>query len=139
MKIISQPEVKKKFELYPKIAKQQLNKVRQLIFEEAERIEDINEIEECLKWGEPSYVTKTGSTIRMDWKAKNADQFAIYFNCNSKLVNTFKQIYKNEFQYEGNRALVFGIKDNINEDALKHCISLAITYHKIKHLPLLGV
>lgn len=38
----------------------------------------------------------------------------------------------------GNRAILFGIDEEIPEDALKTCIELALTYHSIKHFPLLG-
>ena len=36
------------------------------------------------------------------------------------------------------RAIVFGETDEFPVDELKHCISLALTYHRVKHLPLLG-
>ncbi len=39
---------------------------------------------------------------------------------------------------EGNRAIVFNIKGKIPINELKHCFSLSLTYHKIKHLPMLG-
>ena len=57
-------------------------------------------LEETLKWGEPSYLTKYGSTVRMDWKEKNPEQFAVYFKCTSALVPTFKTIYKDKFKFE---------------------------------------
>lgn len=104
----------------------------------AAEIDGLEKLEETLKWGEPSYLTKHGSTIRMNWKKKNPEQFAIYFKCTSQLVPTFKIIYKNKFKFEGNRAIVFKLTDKIPDAELKHCISMALTYHKIKHLPFLG-
>ena len=41
----------------------------------------LKELEETLKWGEPSYLVKKGSTIRMDWKSKAPNQYAMYFKC----------------------------------------------------------
>ena len=96
-------------------------------------------LEETLKWGEPSYLTKGGGTIRMDWKKSKPDQYAMYFNCKTKLVYTFKELYKDEFKYEGNRAIVFHKNDKIPINELKHCILLSLTYHSRKHLPLLDV
>ncbi len=112
--------------------------LRELVLEVAEEESRIESLEETLKWGEPSYLTKHGSTIRMDWKAKSPNQYALYFQCSSSLVSTFKTIYRNEFTFEGNRAIVLKIDDELPELELKHCILLALTYHKRKHLPLLG-
>ena len=81
---------------------------------------------------------KQGSTIRMDYKAKQPGQYALYFNCKSKLVDTFRELYGDRFQFEGNRAIIFGLNDTPDMMALSHCISLSLNYHKIKHLPLLG-
>ncbi len=41
-------------------------------------------------------------------------------------------------RFEGNRAVLFDVDTSIPVAELKHCISLALTYHKVKHLPLLG-
>lgn len=112
--------------------------LRTMILEAAEEIPQLTILEETLKWGEPSYLSKYGSTIRIDWKEKNPEQYAIYFKCTSQLIPTFKAIYKDKFNYEGNRALVFQMHENIPEAELKQCISMALRYHRIKHLPLLG-
>lgn len=138
MKLTSNPKVKVVFNNYPKVVQQQMLHLRKLILSVAAEIEGLDKLEEKLKWGEPSYLTKHGSTVRMDWKEKNPEQFAIYFNCTSRLVATFKTIYKNQFEFEGNRAIVFKLNDKIPDTELKHCILLALTYHKIKHQPLLG-
>ncbi len=138
MKLTSNPLVKDVFDNYPKSVHDQLLHLRELILSAASEIEGLEKLEETLKWGEPSYLSKYGSTVRIDWKEKNPEQFAIYFKCTSKLVPTFKTIYKDTFKFEGNRAIVFKLNDKIPEIELKHCISLALTYHKIKHLPLLG-
>ena len=54
-------------------------------------------------------------------------------------VFSTKERYKDKFNFDGNRAIVFNIKDKISVNELKHCISLSLTYHNIKHLPMLGV
>ena len=138
MELISNPKVKDVFDNYPETVQHQLSYLRALVISVASEISGLVTLEETLKWGEPSYLTKQGSTIRMDWKAKNPEQYAIYFKCTSKLVPTFKTIYKNIFEYEDNRAIVFKLNDIIPETELKSCISMALRYHKIKHLPLLG-
>jgi hypothetical protein len=138
MKLTSNPLVKDVFDNYPKSVQDQLLYLRELIISAASEIEGLEKLEETLKWGEPSYLSKYGSTVRIDWKEKNPEQFAIYFKCTSSLVPTFKTIYKDTFKFEGNRAIVFKLNDKIPDIELKHCISMALTYHKIKHLPLLG-
>lgn len=113
--------------------------LRALIIETAKVTEGLNTLEETLKWGEPSYVTKQGSTLRMDWKPKSPDQYAMYFQCTSRLVPTFRSIFKNMFEFEGKRAIIFKLDDDLPKEALKHCIKAALTYHKVKHLPTLGI
>ncbi len=132
------PVVEEKFQTYSPLVKEKLIYLRQLIITTATEDENITHLEETLKWGEPSYLVKKGSTIRMDWKAKTPEQYAIYFKCTSKLVPTFKAIYGDLFQYEKTRAILFQLEEDIPEEALKDCISLALNYHRLKHLPLLG-
>jgi hypothetical protein len=138
MQLTSNPKVNEVFQKYPESVKEKMDHLRTLVLTTAEEIEGLDKLEETLKWGEPSYLTKHGSTVRMDWKEKNPDQYAIYFKCTSKLVPTFKAIYGDIFTFEGSRAIVFKLNDQLPEDELRHCISMALTYHKIKHLPLLG-
>lgn len=134
-----QKEVKDVFNNYPAHIRDKLMFLRQLVFETASESKDLGVIEETLKWGEPSYLVKGGSTIRMDWKHSNPKQYAMYFHCKSKLIDTFKELYRDKFMFEGNRAIIFNENDDIPVDELKHCISLALTYHSRKNLPLLGV
>ena len=138
MQLVSNPKVEEVFNAYPKDVKPQLLYLRKLVLEAAKEVNQLGTLEETLKWGEPSYLTKHGSTVRMDWKPKKPNQYAIYFKCTSKLVLTFKMIYKDTFKFEGNRAIVFKLNDKVSATELKHCITLALTYHKVKHLPLLG-
>lgn len=129
--------VKEKFASYPQNARAQLMKIREEIFAVA-RDEKLGEVEEVLKWDEPSYLVKGGSTLRIDWKAKSPNEIFVYFNCKTSLVETIKEIYGDLFTYQGNRALVLELSKTIPLAELKHCISLTLRYHKIKNLPLLG-
>ncbi len=125
-------------EQYPADVQTKLMALRALIFEVANDL-DITDLEETLKWGEPSYITKHGSTLRFDWKANKPNEYALYFNCKTRLVEVFREFYADELSFEGNRAVVFNVDDVLPEAVLKHCIQLTLTYHKIKHLPTLGV
>ena len=132
-------DIAKIFSSYPDKIYPKIMFLRQLILETAKENKNIGEIEETLKWGEPSYITKEGSTIRIDWKKKIPNQYAMYFNCQTKLIPTFQIKYGELFKFEGNRAIIFGVNDDIHIKELAHCITLALTYHKIKNLPLLGI
>ena len=139
LKINRNPKVDLVFNNYPHTIKPKIEYLRNLIIETASENNEIIEIEETLKWGEPSYLVKKGSTIRIDWKKKNPTRYAIYFKCTSKLVPTFKTVFKNKFKFEGNRAIIFDLNEEIPKKELKKCISAAFNYHKIKHLTLLGL
>lgn len=135
---IKNPDVADKFKSYPEEIRRKLMQLRLLVIDVASSSPDIGELEETLKWGEPSYLAKGGSTVRIGWKESNPDYYAVYFNCNTKLVDTFTQIYSDTLSFEGNRAIVLHRDDTVPSIALEHCVSLALQYHKIKHLPLLG-
>jgi len=112
--------------------------LRALVYDVADEL-GLDDLEETLKWGEPSYLTKKGSTLRMDWKMKKPLQYALYFKCTSKLIVTIKEVYGDFFNYETTRAIVFSLEDKVPIEELKVCIRLALTYHTVKHLPRLGV
>jgi hypothetical protein len=106
--------------------------LRELIFAAAADLPGIGGLAETLKWGQPAYLTgkpKTGSTIRIDAFAGRDESYAMFFHCQSRLVESFRTLYPQSFAFEGKRALVFGLQDKIPEAELKHCISMALTYH----------
>ena len=139
LSIKTNPEVETVFQNYPDSVRDKIVALRNLILETARETETITALEETLKWGEPSYLTKIGSTIRIDWKAKTPDQYAMYFKCTSKLVPTFRMAYEDVFTFEGNRAIVFQLDEKVPEKELKSCIQAGLTYHKVKGLPMLGM
>ena len=109
--IDTKPEVEVVFKNCPSLVRRKLSDLRLLILETAKEIEQITNLEETLKWGEPSYLLKGGSTIRIDWKEKTPEQYAV----------------------------VFKMEDSIPKSELKKCIKAALLYHKVKHLPGLGI
>ncbi|MFL2076055.1 DUF1801 domain-containing protein [Marinilactibacillus psychrotolerans] len=139
MNEIMNTDVKNTLGNYPDWAQNKLLFIRELILEVASEINGTPEVEETLKWGEPSYLTEQGSTIRMDWKKAAPTQYALYFNCNTRLIETFREVFQDQFKYEGNRAIVFDKEDDIPIRDLKRCIETALTYKERKHLPLLGI
>ncbi|MCB0455164.1 MAG: DUF1801 domain-containing protein [Aequorivita sp.] len=139
LEVKSNPEVEFVFASYPDSVRKKMMILRELVIATAMDIDGLTHFEETLKWGEPSYLAKNGSTLRMDWKSKTPQQYALYFKCTSRLVETFKKVFKNNFNFEGNRAIVFQMDDAIPKAELKACIKATLTYHKVKHLPTLGI
>ena len=96
MKPFENPAVAQVFETYPPSARRKLMALRDLIFQTAASTEGVGEIEETLKWGVPAYVTsktRSGSTVRIDWKKSNPTQYAMYFHCQTNLVETFRTLF----------------------------------------------
>ncbi len=135
---IKNPDVARVFADYPDTIREKMVHLRQLVLDTASETDGIVSLEETLKWGEPSYLAKGGSTVRIDWKSRTPYQYAIYFNCNSSLIATFKELYGDVLTFEDNRAILFDLTDQLPVEVLKHCVSLALTYHRVKNLPLLG-
>ena len=57
-KNIKNSEVAAIFDTYPTEIKPKLMFLRQLIFDVASRIDGVGELEETLKWGQPSYLRR---------------------------------------------------------------------------------
>jgi hypothetical protein len=129
---LADPAVDAVFNSYPKPIKTKLLALRRLILDTAATTEGVGRIEETLKWGQPSYLTaetKSGSTIRIDRVKSSANQYAVYFHCQTDLVETFRELYPKEFNYGGNRSILLNAEHAIAEPALRHCLALALTYH----------
>lgn len=133
------PKVETVFANYPDFVQDKMRYLRELVIETAEEMGDLAVLEETLKWGEPSFVTKNGSTLRMDWKEKTPDQYAMYFQCTSRLVDTFRLVFDHKFHYEGKRAIVFQLNQKIPKLELKECIKASLRYHKVKDQMTLGI
>jgi hypothetical protein len=126
------PTVEAAFRAYPEPLKTKLLTLRRLILETARTTEGVGALEETLKWGQPSYLTsetKSGSTIRIDRAKSSPDQYAVYFNCQTDLVATFRELYPTELSYGSNRSIILKAKDQIPVPVLRHCVALALTYH----------
>lgn len=120
------------FSSYPKPVRDRLLALRKMIFDVAKKTPGVGKLEEALRWGQPSYLTPetgSGSTIRIDQIRNEPGKYAMYFICTSGLIEDFRELYRDEMNFMGNRSIVFGVDDRLPEAALRHCISLALTYH----------
>jgi hypothetical protein len=120
------------FSAYPKPIKAKLLALRRLIFDTAKATKGVGALQETLKWGQPSYLTpqtKSGSTIRIDRMKSEANGYAVYFHCQTDLVDTFRELYPTQMRYGGNRSILLNAGEDVPEAALRHCVALALTYH----------
>jgi len=134
MKPFMDPRVENTFLAYTPEIRKNLMMLRSIIFDVAADTRGVGEIEETLKWGQPSYLTsqtKSGSTIRIDTH-KDEDHYAMYVNCKTTLVERFKEMYPEDFTYEGNRAIVWNKDEIPARTELEDCIAIALTYHAKK-------
>jgi hypothetical protein len=124
------PAVAAVFDSYPKPLKSKLLALRRLILDTARTTDGVGAIEEALKWGQASYLTResgSGSTVRIG-RVKSANQLAVYFHCQTDLVETFRELYP-ELTYGGNRSILLDAADALPDAALRHCVAPALTYH----------
>jgi hypothetical protein len=56
----------------------------------------------------------------------------MYIHCQTTLLDSYRHLYPDDFTFEGQRALIFRTGRPPPEPALKHCIALALTYHRAK-------
>ncbi len=123
------------FDGYQGKTRQKLLALRNLIFRTAAQTPGVGELQETLKWGQPSYLTpatKSGSTIRIDAIKGDPDHVAVYFHCQTNLVSTFRDMYGDRLSFEGNRALILDTRSKLPEKELRHCLAHALTYHLAK-------
>lgn len=132
MNIDSNNLVSSTFSNYPEKYKKPLLEIRQLIFDTAKNIDGVGEIEESLKWGQPSYVpkNKSGTPIRLDIFAE--DKIAILVHCQSSLIATVKPLLQDKLEFSDNRAVILTVTQKLPLNELSTFIELALTYHKRK-------
>jgi hypothetical protein len=119
---------------FPAAARERLLAVRALIFEAAEA-ERVGPLTETLKWGEPAYLTersRAGSTIRLGWKPASPQTIAIYFNCKTTLVESFRATLGDALSFEANRAVLLDLSRPLPAEAVRLCVAAALTYHRAK-------
>ena len=127
----ARPDVARAFRAYPAPIRRRLLRLRGLIFDTAASL-GVGRLEETLRWGEPAYVTTTGSgsTIRINRRRQSPTQYAMYFHCRTSLVDTFRAAFPDTFTFEGNRAIILDQRERVPARELAVCISTALTYHR---------
>jgi Domain of unknown function (DU1801) len=125
------PAVAATFKAYPPLERRMLLELRQLILDTAKNTAGTGKLTEALRWGQPSYLTLetgSGSTIRLG-TAKDAGKIALYFHCQSGLIDTFRQLYEGQLTFAGKRCIMFDTAGELPAKIVTHCVALALTHH----------
>tara|TARA_R110001599_G_scaffold300524_1_gene505709 strand:- start:231 stop:644 length:414 start_codon:yes stop_codon:yes gene_type:complete len=120
------------WEGFPEELTERLIRLRGLILDTASDNPDIGPLEETLKWGEPAFltsVTGSGTTVRIHRHKQSTDTYALYVHCQTNLIERYQQLYSETLTFDGKRAVVFKLNDELPVDAVRHCIAMALTYH----------
>jgi len=117
---------------YPDTLKPKMMHLRQVIFDTAAGTQGVGRLEETLKWGQPSYLTpdtKSGTTVRIDQVKSAEGRYGLFVHCQTSLISTFRELYGDRLEFDGKRCVIFKTDEDPPEEALRHCIALALTYH----------
>jgi hypothetical protein len=123
------------FDALPAVPRACLTRLRSLILATAAKIPGVGPLTETLKWDEPAYLTdatKSGTTIRLGWKAATPDTAQILVHCSTTLVNEWRDLYSGTLVFSGTRAILVDITAPLPRTELAHCIAMALTYHSRK-------
>lgn len=104
--------------------------LRELVFEVAMDTPQAGEVEETLKWGQPSFITpktKSGSTLRIG-VTKSGDT-GLYAHCGTSIISDYAATFPGDDRIDGNRGVLFSTADDIAKDRLRHLIRHGLTYH----------
>lgn len=124
------PEVKAAYDAFAPAQRTTLLALRDLTLATAAMHPAIGPLDESLKWGEPAYrPARGGTTVRLGVSPKSPAACAIFVNCKTSLLATYRDLYPQTFDFEGDRALILPAAAPIPADAVSHCVSLALTYH----------
>ncbi|WP_084420452.1 DUF1801 domain-containing protein [Henriciella litoralis] len=116
------------YDAYPTPARDQLLKLRTLVYDTAAGLSETGPITETLKWGEPSYLNKAGTTIRLAWSAKRPDVIGLFVNCQTTLLDEWREHYSGTLDLIGNREVRMAVDAPLPLEPLRHCIAMALTY-----------
>lgn len=126
------PDVADRYQSFPEALRDPLLELRRRIFDVAVATPAIGAVIETLKWNEPAYHPvrpRIGTTIRLGPLRNEPEAYALFVHCQTRLANTFRQLYPDTLRLDGERAVVFRLGEAVPTEALDHCIALALTYH----------
>lgn len=115
---------------YPADVRRRLLQLRALVFKTAAGLDAVGPVDECLRWGEPSYLTTasgSGSMLRLHWQSDMGQHVGMFVHCQTRLISEFRARYPH-FEYQGKRALLIPRRGRLPKVDIADCMALALTY-----------
>ena len=100
--------------------------LRSLILDEADSL-GVG-VTECLRWGQPSYISPIGTALRIG--APKTGGFALYAHCQTTVIPEFEEQFGSEFEIEGTRAVHFRNKRDLRPSKLRLLIAHGLQYKR---------
>ena len=123
------PQVAQTFDRFPAPARGGLLALRGLIFDVARDTPGVGALHETLKWGQPAYLTpetRSGSTLRLG--VPKTGGFGIFAHCQTTIISDFRDLFPDDFKFDGNRGVLFGDGDALALDRLSLLVARGLTY-----------
>lgn len=121
--------VAQRFEQYDRPVRDALLELRELVFDVAAQDAQIGPLDETLKWNEPACLSKSGTTLRLSLHKSGKNRIGLYFHCQTDLADRYRELYGDVLEIDGQRAIVLEADGEWPEQALRHAIAMALTYH----------
>ncbi len=128
------PGVRSALDACPAAARAAVTALRALIIETAADLPEVGPLTETLKWGQPAYLTqqtKSGTTIRLGW-GEDGRSISLFVHCQTSLIDEWRERYGDDLASFGTREVSIPTGSPLPRAPLKHCISMALTYHSRK-------
>lgn len=130
------PEIQNVLLDWPQTAQARFQELRKIVIETAAAHAAVGPLTETLKWGEPSFLTqigRSGSTLRIAWKAKHPTEIGLFVICHTDLIEQVRTHYPTAFRYDGSRAAYQCLTQPIPSDAVSYLAMRAQTFHLKEH------
>jgi len=115
---------------YPEPVRATLLELRELIYRVAARTEGVEAIEEGLRWGQPAFLTASGTTVRLAAARGDAGAVGVYTSCQTPLVADFARENGALFDYDGVRGIHVPAGENVRETEIGDFLASAFTYKR---------
>ena len=102
------------------------------IFHDVAGAAGIGDLDESLKWGQPSWrpiKPRTGSTLRVSWDSGDPDHLPLFVDCKTDLASRMQSLYPDLPQNDGRRRLAVDLTQPLPEQAIAHLAQMTFCYH----------
>lgn len=104
-----------------------ITRLRRMIYEVAASDPKIGPVQETVKWGQPAYLARKGTTLRLG--QPKGGGFGLYVHCQSRVIPEFRDLFPDHDRFDGTRGVVFRAADEICSERHGWLIHRALGYH----------